>query len=261
MKRLPRRAMPWAALTLVTAMAAGGAVFGIVEAPSGTPYTSSRQPPPSHPPPNPVSVATPASVTPPGPPDPPSPGPLSVNGSAWAGHGDLAFVSRGQLEVLSNTGSLTTITGPTDGGFDSNPAWSTDSQWLAFLYTGPANGFDVPAPSLWLVKAGSSQAEEVANTAVGMFAWSPVASVLAYTVAPGNDPVFGPEDVWIEDPRSPPKACLSVWETPWALSHGRPTGANWLSTTSPPRNPRRKPLLRPNRRQGSALSWRAVAHP
>jgi hypothetical protein len=28
--------------------------------------------------------------------------------------------------------------------------------------------------------------------------------VLAYTVAQGNNPVFGPEDVWIDHPGSPP---------------------------------------------------------
>ncbi len=72
--------------------------------------------------------------------------------------------------------------------------------------TGSANGFELPAPTLWLVEAGSSQAEEVTTTGVGMFAWSPVASVLAYTVAAGNNPVFGPEDVWIDDPGSPPSS-------------------------------------------------------
>jgi hypothetical protein len=174
LKRVPRRAIPWAALALVTATAAAGAVFGIVETPSNTLRTISRQSLPSHPPtPTTLSPAAPASVTPLGLPDPPPPGPLTVNGPAWAGHGDLAFVSSGQLEVLSNAGSLTTITGPSGGGFDSNPAWSPDEQWLAFLHTGPAHGFEVPAPTLWLVEAGSSQAEEVAATGVGMFAWSP----------------------------------------------------------------------------------------
>jgi hypothetical protein len=182
-------------------------VFGIMEGPSGTLDSSSRQSLPAQP----VTTTTlpaaaPASVTPPGPMDPPAPGPLTVNGLAWEGHGDLAFVSSGQLEVLSNAGSLTAITGPTAGGFDSNPAWSPDDKWLAFLYTGPANGLDLPAPTLWLVESGSSQAKEVTSSGIGMFAWSPVASVLAYTVAPGNNPVYGPEDVWIDDPGAPPSS-------------------------------------------------------
>jgi len=206
LKRAPRRAIPWAALALVTAMAAGGAVLGIVEAPSSTPGATSRQSLPSHPPtPTTRPPVAPASVTPPGPPNPPPPGPLTVNGPAWAGHGDLAFVSSGQLEVLSNAGSLTTITGPSGGGFDSNPAWSPDEQWLAFLHTGPANGFEVPAPTLWLVEAGSSQAEEVTTSGVGMFAWSPTAPVLAYTVVPNyNFPGGVPEDLWFDRPGAPP---------------------------------------------------------
>lgn len=208
------------ALAFMAAMAVGGAVLGIVGAPSGTSATASSESVPIHPPTTTtVPTAASPSVTQPGPPDPPPPGPLTTNGPVWAGHGELAFVSSGQLEVLSNTGRLATITGPTSGGIDSNPAWSPDGQWLAFLYTGAANGFDTttPAPTLWLVEAGSSRAEEVTTSGIGMFSWSPVAPVLAYTVAPGNNAVFesghypvpGPEDVWIDRPGSPP-ASVSV---------------------------------------------------
>ena len=183
----------------------------MVGAPSGTPATTLSES--IHPPTTTtVPAAAPASLTPPGPSDPPPPGPVTTNGPAWAGHGELAFVSSGQIEVLSNTGGLATITGPTSGGVDSNPAWSPDGQWLAFLYTGAANGFDTttPPPTLWLVEAGSSRAEEVTTSGIGMFAWAPAAPVLAYTVAPGNNAVFGsgypvpgPEDVWIDRPGSP----------------------------------------------------------
>ena len=205
MKRVSRRAGPWATVALVTALAAGGAALGLVGSSSAPRNASTRQSLPM--PPATVPTLPPAlhtSAVPPGPPDPPPPGPLSVDGSAWVGHGKLAFVSNGQLDVLSDTGSLAVVTGPTGGGFDSNPAWSPDEQWLAFLHTGPPNGYDVPAPTLWLVRAGASQAVEVTARGVGMFAWSPVASVLAYTAAPGDDPVDAPEDVWIDDPGSPP---------------------------------------------------------
>ena len=204
MTRVSRRATPWVTLALVAAMAAGGAALGLVGSASTTRSPITRQSSPAVP----ATVSTlppaiPSSAIPPGPSDPPPTGPLSVDGSAWAGHGSLAFVSSGKL---SDTGSLTKIAGPSDGGFDSNPAWSPDGQWLAFLHTGPPDGFDVPAPTLWLVEAGSSQAEEVTASGVGMFAWSPVASVLAYAEAPGDDPVDGPEDLWIDDPGSPPSS-------------------------------------------------------
>jgi hypothetical protein len=60
-----------------------------------------------------------------------------VDARAWEGHGSLAFVSAGQLEVLSDQASLSTITGPPGGGFDSNPQWSPDGEWLAFLHPSP----------------------------------------------------------------------------------------------------------------------------
>jgi hypothetical protein len=107
--------------------------------------------------------------------------------------------------VLSDSGGLLAIGGPTGGGFDSNPAWSRDDRWLAFLHTGPANGYDVPAPTLWLVSSGASQAQEVTTNGIGMFAWSPVASVLAYTVVSGgNATVAVPDNVWFDRPGSTP---------------------------------------------------------
>ena len=114
-----------------------------------------------------VGTSTTTSTT-----QPPPPGPLTVDGTAWQGHGDLAFVSEGQLEVLGNNGTLTAITGPT-GGTDTNPSWSPGGRWLAFLSTGPPTGFSVPAPTLWVVQVGHSVAQEVTSSGIGQFAWSP----------------------------------------------------------------------------------------
>jgi hypothetical protein len=126
-----------------------------------------------------------------------------VDGPAWAGHGDLAFVSRGHLEILSNDGRLVRVSGPPDTGSDESPAWSVDGHWLAFLHTGPAVGYSVPAPTLWLVAAGSSVAKEIGNRSVGMFAWSPTAAVLAYTAAEGA-PAVGPEAIFLVRPDGVP---------------------------------------------------------
>ncbi len=107
--------------------------------------------------------------------------------------------------MLSNSGTLSGIAGPTGGGFDSEAAWSPDDHWLAFLHTGSANGYDIPAPTLWLVRAGSSQAQEVTTSGIGMFAWSPTAPVLAYITVPKyNFPAGVPEDVWFDRPEGPP---------------------------------------------------------
>ena len=153
---------------------------------------------------SPTTAAT-ATTTQPSLSNSPAPEPITVNASAWQGHGNLAFISSGQLEILSTAGTLTEITGPTGGGFDSDAAWSSGDQWLAFLHTGPANGYDIPAPTLWLLKAGSSQAQEVTASGIGMFTWSPTAPVLAYTIVPKyNFPAGGAEDLWIDRPGAPP---------------------------------------------------------
>lgn len=197
MRRVLRRIAPWSTVALVTA------TLGVVMAPS----SSTRAVTPVEPAAAPLSTNPPTTspTAPQSPPNPHPPGPLTVDAAAWRGHGDLAFVSSGQLEVLSDAGTLTEITGPTGGGYDSNAAWSPDGQWLAFLHTGPADGYDVPAPTLWLAAAGSSLADEVTTSGVGMFAWSPAGSELAYTEAwPTNSTVAAPENLWFDEPGSTP---------------------------------------------------------
>ena len=206
MQRIPRKVVPWAAVALVTAMVAGGAALGVVTAPSST-TTAVRSL--ASPPPGPTATTTFPTITTttarPSLLGPPAPGPITVNASAWRGHGNLALISSGQLEILSNTGTLSGITGPTGGGFDSDAAWSPDDHWLAFLHTGPANGYDIPAPTLWLLRTGATQAQEVTTSGIGMFAWSPTAPVLAYTIVPKyNFPAGVPEDVWFDGPGAPP---------------------------------------------------------
>ena len=55
----------------------------------------------------------------------------AVNRSAFAGHGDLAFISRGTLWVLDGaSGALTPVTGPTQQA--SGPAFSPGGRWLSY---------------------------------------------------------------------------------------------------------------------------------
>ncbi len=205
-QRIPRKVVPWAAVALVTAMVAGGAALGVVTAPSST-TTAVRSL--ASPRPGPTATTTFPTITTttarPSLLGPPTPGPITVNASAWRGHGNLALISSGQLEILSNTGTLSGITGPTGGGFDSDAAWSPDDHWLAFLHTGPANGYDLPAPTLWLLVTGATRAQEVTTSGIAMFEWSPTAPVLAYSVVPKyNFPAGVPEDVWFDGPGAPP---------------------------------------------------------
>lgn len=177
-------------------MAAAGAtdVPPMIESPATTTTTTPA-----------VGTSTTTSTT-----QPPPPGPLTVDGTAWQGHGDLAFVSEGQLEVLGNNGTLTAITGPT-GGTDTNPSWSPGGRWLAFLSTGPPTGFSVPAPTLWVVQVGHSVAQEVTSSGIGQFAWSPVSDVLAYSTRTGDGST--PGSLWTDVPGAAPSLLADVG--PW----------------------------------------------
>jgi dipeptidyl aminopeptidase/acylaminoacyl peptidase len=97
------------------------------------------------------------------------------------------LVSRSRLYTLSGAGHLVEIGGPaSSSGFDSNPEWSSDGKWLAFFHTGPADGFDVPHPSLWLAASGSDVAHEVTTRPVDEFHWSPTGDTLAYLSSTGS---------------------------------------------------------------------------
>jgi hypothetical protein len=199
----PGRVLALAVVCLGALSVAGAAALGVAQSPAAPGrQAASHRPAPSRPF---ASPTTTPAVAPPA--RPPPPGPLRVDPTAWAGHGDLAFVSAGRLEILTDSGRLLRVIGPPGAGTDSNPAWSADGSWLAFLHTAPAVGFSVPNPTLWVLQAGASVADEVSKQEVGMFAWSPTAPVLAFTVTAGL--VTAPEDLFLDRPGSPPTA-LSV---------------------------------------------------
>ncbi len=215
---MPGRRTSWALLLALGLLAVGAASFGAANAPT---IRSARLPPsatrsgstttgsvPSSTTTTALARSGAASTVPPGPPPPAPPGPLAVDAAAWAGNGDLAFVSEGTLEVLGDGGSLTAVTGPS-GGFDSNPAWSPDGQWLAFLHSVPAGPYAVAPATLWLVHHGQSVAREVTPSGVGRFAWSPVAPVLAFATAPGAG-APSPDNLFTDVPGQAPVRLAGV---------------------------------------------------
>ena len=131
--------------------------------------------------------------------------------AAWRGHGDLAYVSAGSLKILDSAGAVTTVTGPPAQGTDGSPAWSADGRWLAFLHRGPAEGFSVPLPTLWVARRGEGSAQQVGTEPASSFAWSPTADVLAFAVP--SSMAGGPASaggLWTDVPGRAPARLVSL---------------------------------------------------
>jgi WD40-like Beta Propeller Repeat len=128
-------------------------------------------------------VAAGCGSVPPSPPRPvpPQSGPVpSVDAAALAGHGELAFVSRGRLWVLDGaTGMLRRVA--THGLRPLDPVFSRDGRWLAFA--GRSASSPVQASTVWLARGDGSGAHQVVASGT-LIGWSPAADVLA--VAAGN---------------------------------------------------------------------------
>lgn len=209
---------PWAQqLVLVLVVVLAGCTHGRHPLAGLRPNPSSP-PVPSGPAMGVIGSATPTTTgrIPFSPPDPALPGPLSVDAHAWIGHGDLAFVSDGRLHILTNVGQLVSIHGP-GAGFDSEPVWSADRHWLAFVHTGPPTG-SMGNATLWVAAAGSPTAHEVSASGIDAFAWSPAASTLAFTTVPAPATASGGpgglasfmDALWLDTPGQAPRALPQV---------------------------------------------------
>ena len=111
--------------------------------------------------------------------------PPTVGTAAFAGRGQLAFVSSGRLYVLDGSvaGRPATLHAVAAPGATTAPAWSPDGRWLAFLVV-PPSPYPVvsdPTGTLWLAHKNGSAARPVLANA-GPFSWSPITDVLAATV-------------------------------------------------------------------------------
>lgn len=124
MRRVGVRCAPWAALGILAGLAVGAGctgaagLFGSVAAvpPSRLAAAGANKIPPMIESPTTTATTAPAvgtstrPTTRPSLPAPPPPGPLAVDGTAWRGRGDLAFVSEGRLETISSA-DLSALTG------------------------------------------------------------------------------------------------------------------------------------------------------
>lgn len=98
-----------------------------------------------------------------------------MNVGAFAGHGDLAFVSRGTLWLLDGATKTLRRVAPPDMR-PSSPVFSPDGRWLAFLASRPPGR----ARAVWLARGDGSGARQIV-TGGGLIGWSPAADLLAVT--------------------------------------------------------------------------------
>lgn len=105
----------------------------------------------------------------------------SVDAAAFAGHGELAFVSRGTLWVLdSRTRTLRRVAAP--GMAPVNPAFSPDGRWLAFLGTSTNRPAGTASFALWIASGDGRGAHQIRGLpTAGLAGWSPDRDILAVT--------------------------------------------------------------------------------
>jgi Tol biopolymer transport system component len=108
-----------------------------------------------------------------------------VNVGAFSGRGRLAFISGSTLWLLDGTTSKLHRL-PTPGGFvPSQPVFSFDGRWLAYLeqHRGSATGDDYAR--LWIAHADGSDAHVVPGlTVYSLIGWSPNSDLVAVAAGP-----------------------------------------------------------------------------
>jgi len=186
-RRLRRRR--WALASLVVVLVVGGIVIGLVA--SGGPARPAHQ----------MTLTFHAG------------GP-TVDAKAFAGEGDLAFVSRNTAYVLDGaTKTLRHLVLPS-GFVPAAPSFSHDGRWLAIPATSrvtASNGDESTLSTLWLANADGSHLRQVTGFDDPDFlGWSPTSNILAvtdqgdvpttYRPPPGSAYVAKPTSLWLVSP-------------------------------------------------------------
>jgi hypothetical protein len=121
-----------------------------------------------------------------------------INTSAFAGHGQLAFVSQGALWVLDGS-TRSAYQVPTPGLVPVNPTFSPDGKWLAFIASKETTQVEVGVKyttivfsELWMARADGTQARPVPGIAVRTaFGWNPHADLFAVSTGTATTVPYG----------------------------------------------------------------------
>ncbi|MGA3221500.1 MAG: hypothetical protein ABSE77_20915, partial [Acidimicrobiales bacterium] len=95
--------------------------------------------------------------------------------ASWEGDGELAVISDGRLRLFDNDGRSYVVAGP---GAPSQPSWSPDGKWVAFLRTPARPPLEEPVSALWAARPDGSDAHRVSppGADVTQFDWGPAAA-------------------------------------------------------------------------------------
>ena len=129
----------------------------------------------------------------------------AVDVRAFAHHGRLAFVSRGKLWLLDGSdGRLRRLPTPA-GDSATQPVFSADGKWLAYLAQRVNPQTQKATTQLWLARADGMNAHEVPGfSPAALYGWSPVADLLAVGAGPEHThqpcPCFSPTTLRLVTP-------------------------------------------------------------
>jgi len=131
--------------------------------------------------------------------------PATSVATVWRGNGELAVVSDGRLRLFDDNGSAGEVPGP---GAPSQPSWSPDGKWVAFLRTPATPVLQSPVSTLWMARADGTGAHRVSppGTDVVQFAWGPAGDegeTLAFSVI--YLPSYVRERLFLATGASPPR--------------------------------------------------------
>ena len=124
---------------------------------------------------------------------------------SFAHHGRLAFVSHGKLWLLDGNASRLKLLPTPGGGFTaSQPVFSSDGKWLAYLEQRQNPVTQQLYSRLWIARADGTEAHVVPGLQVeSLFGWSPTADVIAVAAGPEHTrqtqscPCFSPRTLRI----------------------------------------------------------------
>lgn len=161
---------------------------------------------------------------------------------AFAHHGNLAFVSHGKLWLLNGNANKLRLLSTPGGGFTaSQPVFSSDGKWVAYLERRQNPVTQQLYSRLWIARADGTNAHVVPGLQVeDLFGWSPTADVLAIAAGPEHRgptqtcPCFTPRTLRLVSPSGASRVLARgswLYGASWSPD-GKQIAAAWIGMKS-----------------------------